>query len=458
LSRVIGLLSSIVLARLLVPEDFGLLALGLTLTTVIGLTSTVGFGAAIIRRPEEPERTELQAVMALQLVAVGVALVIMAGLIPIFGKTVAIGFVMVSALPISALRLPDTLVLERHLGYAPIAKVELSEVLVQSVLSVVLVVAGAGVWGVAVASPLRALVGTLLMWRLGPVGPTTPRWSTRHVRVLAGEGTIFAAHGAIALVRDQGTNIAIGALGGLGALGAWSLSGRLMAIPGVVLAALWQVGFPAMSRMEVESGREVDHIARTLALTAVGLGLPLAVVIGSSQTLVPVLFGPGWDAAAATLPWIAAGFLVAGPVSVALGSALYAARRGGVIVKSSIANAVASFLVLFLLYDEIGLPSAGVAVLVSGLVEVVVLGYALKEDCRRYLSVSIGPLLATLAGASAGILVSEYVGDTLGSLILVVIAIAATTSAACFVLARAATTELLRLARTAVHRSARTKS
>src|SRR6266545_1227185 len=63
----LGLVGNLVLARLLVPRDFGLVALGTTLITVARLLSEAGIGAALIGRAEPPERDELEGVLGVQL-------------------------------------------------------------------------------------------------------------------------------------------------------------------------------------------------------------------------------------------------------------------------------------------------------------------------------------------------------------------------------------------------------
>jgi len=457
-TRLVSLGASIILARLLVPAEFGLLALGLTITTVVGFTGNVGLAAALIRRPATPERADLQTVLFVQLLVTTLSLPVLSGLIPVFGTPVAIGAIMLSSLPIAALRLGDQVMLERELVYGPIARVDVTEMLVQSALSVTLVALGAGVWGVAVALPIRAAVGTLIMWRLGPIGPLAPRLSRARARTLLGEGAVFAAQDVVGLARDQGLNVVIGSLGGFAALGAWSLTARLMLVPGVILSSLWQVAFPAMSRMRSVGGDMNSQVRRALGLTAVGLTLPVAALIGSSQTLVPVLFGPGWDAVAAALPWTAAGLLIAGPASVAFGSALFSERRGKVVLCSAVLHSVAALVVTLLLFDRYGVTAAGVATVAAGVVEVAVFGVAFRGDTFRCLSVALGPLVATALGAAAGLLLADASPTTAVALVMQVALATTVAGGALVVLARGPSRDFVRLLRSASARSRRTQA
>ena len=52
LAKLISLLSTLVLVRLLTPEDFGLMAIATTAAGFIGFFNEVGMGAAIVQRKE----------------------------------------------------------------------------------------------------------------------------------------------------------------------------------------------------------------------------------------------------------------------------------------------------------------------------------------------------------------------------------------------------------------------
>src|SRR5438034_240457 len=67
LITVVSFASSIVLARLLTPHDFGIVAAGLTFISFVALLSDGGLGGGLIRRREPPDAAELRAFLGLQL-------------------------------------------------------------------------------------------------------------------------------------------------------------------------------------------------------------------------------------------------------------------------------------------------------------------------------------------------------------------------------------------------------
>src|SRR4051794_30814680 len=251
----LGVGANLVLARLLEPRDFGLVAIGSVLIVLGGYLASGGLGAALVRREEPPTERELQAVDALQIaLTVGLALLVTAAAAP-FRRGGLVIAVMVATLPITILRAPSVIVLERRLSYRTIATVDVLDAVAFYVWAIAAVALGAGVWGMATAMVVRAAVGTAAMARLGPLGLVRPRWSWHAVRPLIGFGAKLQAITVVALIREQGINLATAAIGGVATLGAWNLAYRVLQAPQLVFSTADRVSYPAMSRLLV-GGRD----------------------------------------------------------------------------------------------------------------------------------------------------------------------------------------------------------
>ena len=77
--KCLGLVGLLVLARMLSPTDFGVVAFGATLVTFANFLADGGIGNALIRRVEPPERADLKALLGFQLgfstvLAIGIGL------------------------------------------------------------------------------------------------------------------------------------------------------------------------------------------------------------------------------------------------------------------------------------------------------------------------------------------------------------------------------------------------
>ena len=202
--RVVGLLGTAVTARLLTPYDFGLVAFGATILMFGSFLSDGGVGTALIRRAEPPERSELQALVAFQL---GLDLLLVVGttivMLP-FGLLGQVTTVVVFSLPFGAVRAPSYIIYERRLNYRPMAIVELVETSAYYVWAIATISIGWGVWGLATAAVVRAMLGSTLLLVLLPEGRVLPVPSYTKIRALLGFGFRYQAVGIAAVASRSG--------------------------------------------------------------------------------------------------------------------------------------------------------------------------------------------------------------------------------------------------------------
>lgn len=418
--RVLGLVGNIALARMLVPEQFGIVAFGATFLTFAGFLSDAGLAAGLIRRAEQPTKRELEAVLALQLAGTGAVALLVTVVAMVAGAVnrdwAQIGqvtAVMVASLPISALRTPGTIVLERRLEYRPLALVEVVDAAAYFGWAIGTVALGWGVWGLATAMLVRALVGTVTMLAVSPVRYLRPRWDVSAVRTVLRFGVQYQLVSFANVLRDEGLNLGTAALVGVHVLGLWSLSEKLLVVPFLLFTSLWRVSFPAMSRL-IAGGVDVrETIRRGISIGLVMTGALLAPLVAAADVGVPALFGEKWAPAAAVIPWASAGLMFSGPVSTAAAGYLYAVGDAGRVLRSLLYQTAARFAVVFPLLTVIGVQAHGVAWLVACVVETVVLA----RGVRRHLDVSlyphlVGPSLVAAVAAASGWALSRVLGES----------------------------------------------
>ena len=451
--RGIGLLGSLVLARLLVPEDFGLLAFG-TVAIVFGtFLADAGIAAGLVRRERPPERPDLQNLLGFQLLVAGLVVAVVTAVGLPGGRPGQVAAIMTASVLVSAFRAPAALVLERRLDYRSIAAVEVLEGLIFTVWSVGSVALGAGVWGVATAHVVRALAGSVLMTTRSPVRVFAPRLRWGLLRELLGYGLIMQAGFMVNLVRVQAINLTTAAVAGLPVLGLYSLADRIMQIPWLVFESILRVTFPAMARL-VSAGTDVHRdLERGLRLLTVLAGPLLCLVGGTAPVLVPVLFGGQWAGASGAVPLIALGLLVAGPV-VAVGNGyLYAAGAARQTVTATILHTVVWFPVAVPLLPALGATAVGAGLLVGFTVE----GWYLARTLRRHTGLHVYRILApaslslVVAGA-LGWTVAGHLEPHLWSLVQVTALTSVLIVLALAVTARRTVLEAVALGRRFVHR------
>jgi len=397
---VVGFVGNAVVARLLTPHAFGLVAIGMSFVLFTNVIADGGLAAGLIRRASPPTRDELAALTALQLcITVGFA-VVAVSVAPLFGEIGWLTALMVASMPLAVLQFPGRIVLERSLSYRPLATLEVSQLLVYHAWAITFVALGFGVWGLASATIAMRLAAGFVIARLSPVGLVRPRFSWGKVKPLVGFGLRFQATGATLLVRDQGLNASVAALGSLSVLGLWSLARRLMELPFLLFESLFRVSFPTMSQLVAAKEDPARLIERAVGMAAVGGGIVLVALAGSAPGLVPGIFGEQWREASSVLPWACLGLAIGGPVSVATQGYLYAVGDAAGVLRAVLLQTAVLFAVAVPLVPVLGVSAIGLGLLASSVVEAVALGRATSRWTHVRL---VRPLLAPVgAGIAAG--------------------------------------------------------
>lgn len=410
--RVVGLLGNVVLARLLLPEDFGLIAFAASVTFFASAVADSGLGAGLIRRKAPPTHQELSSLAGFQLLASSAFALVVALIALPLGRSGAVAAVMVASLPLIAFRTPGALLLERQLRYRPVIVVELVETLAFNAFAITTVALGAGVWGMATAATFRTLVGALCMIALSPAGLVVPRFHLQPLRPLLAFGAQFQAVGFVLVARGLVLNAGVAAVGGLRLLGLWAIAERFLSVLALVLESLWRVSFPMMSRL-IAAGEDARAlVARSMALVTFAVGFLGCVLVGAGPALMPTLLGDEYAAAALVLPPACLSLVLNVPVGVVVGGYLYAQGRADAVLLAAIVHSLLWYAVAFPLLPLIGVAAVGVGSLAGGVSGAVLLVRAAGDvDARALVRESWRPFLATVIAGAAGLGVAELTGD-----------------------------------------------
>ena len=409
--RVIALVGTLVLARLLQPRDYGILALG---SAVVGMSHFLvsgGLGVGLVRRAQEPTREDLKAVLAFQLlVAFGLGVPVATGAALLGGAGLVTAVMMVS-LPIAAFQVPAIVRTERALEYRPLVIVGVWGALSYFGFAIGAVLAGFGVVGVAAASIVRAVVRTLLFFRAVPGSRLSPRMHWPTVRGLLAFASRFQAGNLISLLRDQGLNMGVAAVGGLTALGLWSIAYRVQRQAFLIFGPLRRVGFPALSRLRA-AGEDLEPILmRTTALIAVAVGAVLVGLVAAGYAFLPILLGEQWRPASTVLPWASVGLAVSGAISVAAVAFLLAVGDAARPLRAMLVSALSWVALAMALLPSLGIKGLALAWTVGSLVEAALFSRAVRQHVQVNLLRSVAvPAAASIAAGAAGLAVSAALG------------------------------------------------
>ena len=324
--QALGLLSTIVVTRLLLPSQLGLFAIAVTISSFLWMLSGgLGMASALIRRPTAPEHADLRAYVALQLGVTSILVVAVALATLPFGLVGQLTALMVATAPLGAFRGASAVSLERQLLYKRLATAETAEVMVYYAWTIVAVAIGWGVWGLATAVVARAVVGTAVTVALSPTGIVWPGYDRRRIRAILGIGMRVQAVDFVVAVRDQILVLGTTVIGSVSIVAYWSVVLRALQAPGMLLWGLLRVSFPAMSRTRSAGRDPVSMLPRLLAAATILAGTLLAPLAGAAPALVPRPFGDKWSPAAGALSLACLAIVIHSPVVIAGQSYLWTA-------------------------------------------------------------------------------------------------------------------------------------
>jgi PST family polysaccharide transporter len=366
---VVQLLVLVVLARLLTPADFGVVAAALVVVGFSTIFSQLGIGPAVVQR-HELHATHLRTGFTIS-VAFGILL---AGLIWLLAPAVAAFFhhddlvpvlrALSLVFPLQGLSVVAESLLQRELRFRYLAALELATVaLGYGAVGIVLAFAGLGVWALVAAHLAQFALKTVLLLVLQP-HPRKPLLDRSAFKELMYFGGGFTAARIGNYLAGQGDNLVIGRWLGAVALGVYGRAYHLVAGPAMLLGGvLDRVLFPAMAKVQDQPERLGLAYRRGVALIAlVVLPFSTALVLLSPE-LVLVLLGPEWDQVTVPLQILAAGLLFR--TSYRMSDSI--ARATGAVYRRAWRQGVFAALVLGLSWvgHHWGLPGVALGVVVA---------------------------------------------------------------------------------------------
>jgi len=297
------ILVTAILARLLVPAAFGLVAMaGLVLR--LGLYfAQMGVGQAIVQR-EVLTRDHVRAGEWASIL-IGVTF---AGLVwfaaplisAVFGTVELVDLIRimgVSFVLTGTSSVPRAL-LRRSMRFGAIAFADIvSYVVGYAAVGVALALTHHGVWSLVAAALCQSALSSILC--NGLARPSiVPVLSWRPYRDLLGFGSRVSLISFLEFVTGSTDTLLVGRLSGATSLGLYSRAFNLAGLPMEYLgSSLGQVLLPSFSRIQRESAR-LGQVYLSVVTVFAGIGVPVALgMSGAARDIVAVLLGPAWAGA-----------------------------------------------------------------------------------------------------------------------------------------------------------------
>lgn len=402
-TRNIGLLSTLILVRLLQPSDFGLVALATGFINSVDALSAIGVQDALVRTPKL-NRDLYDTGFGLSILrGVFTALLIAAIAWPVASffsdpRLTVVMLALSAGTLISAFENIGIVDFRRELAF----RKEFDMQLWSRVIGVIATITVAAVW-----RSYWALVAGILVYRVVRLvqsylmSPYRPRFSIRAWRQIIGFSLWTWAQTMLYQARDRSDGIVIGRLLGTGQVGVFSVGQELGSLPTTELVeplgrALFS-GFASLHNAAGEMGN--------LFLGAVGLGLMVILPAGVgismlADPMVRLSLGEHWLAAVPVVEIMA----IAGIAAIftqTCSNLLNAVGRPQVNFYIGTVSTVAKLGALLLLIPRFGLAGAATALLLSCYADLAMLLWTtlprIQVSLRQLAGISIRPIIATAA-------------------------------------------------------------
>jgi lipopolysaccharide exporter len=310
-TQALSFLTMLVMARLLAPDDFGVVALALSILAVAQVAQESGLGAALIVHRGNLRRAAASVSVCSPLIACGLYLVCFASA-PVFAEIfnepqlTSVLRIMALAVVLRGLTIMPLSLLQRKMQFRAITVMEVCGGAAQAATAIGLGLSGAGVWSLVAGQLALGFTQLVLAWCFTPLRPSPFEARLKTLRGLMR----FGRHVGIANLINYGNanseGIIVGRVLGATALGYYTIASRHATMPVNVIGHILGRGvFPALSRVQDDLARFrriwLDNVQR-LALLSAPAAIGLAFV---AEPFVVTFLGEKWRPAIVPLQILA---------------------------------------------------------------------------------------------------------------------------------------------------------
>jgi len=330
-NRITGFVTTLILARVVAPEAFGLIAVASMMLEVVNVMKDMGMGQALIYRKDALATASSTAFFVLAGVnlTMFVALCALSPYLASFlnePRVTPVLIVMSFSLVLFGFRaVPDAL-LRKEMNFRRLLVPTIVPVILAAVVSIVMAFKGAGVWSLVARSLIVESLTTILIWRYCTFRPSFV-FDRRIARELFSYGKYIIGASIVGVALYNVDKLIISKLDSVSALGLYIIAQTLASVPvGELGHLVCRVMFPALSKLNENAEKFRAGLRVSIEMSSI-VSIPLGLgIIFFSQEIMHVLFKEEWWEAAPMLR-ILAGAAVLRSISVLLHEGAKAAGR-----------------------------------------------------------------------------------------------------------------------------------
>lgn len=396
LGIVIRLLGTLVVTRLIGPENYGLYAGPLAAVTFLAAVAQLGVGVYLIRARENPSEELYDTAFTMILgIALIVTIVCLGGSLLLPGTIISDSHLapfraLILVLPINVLWAPAQARLERGMRFRSVAWLELSGDLVLYGVAISLAISGAGVWAPVAGYAAWQMWLLLASYAAAGYRPRL-RWDREATLDMTRYGSGYASASWIYQMRELSGPAIVGTMLGPRALGYAALALRIGETLCFVSRATWRLSVVVLARLQDDLGRLAVALREGMALQVIALGPLLGGFALIGNEAVPRLFGSAWRPTVHLLPLVLLSYLLTSIFNLE-GSILSVRRLNRTMIVTNVLRISVLFGVAAVLVPRLGVIGWAWAMAVHPV------GFLwCDRRVRRMIEVRYGPTICWLA-------------------------------------------------------------
>jgi PST family polysaccharide transporter len=295
----VQLISTVVLARLLDPADFGLVAMVMAIVGVADLVRDFGLTGAILQAKELHGRV-WRSLLWFSLVLGTVLMITLAILAPTIARfygeeqLTVLTLAIAPTLLINGLAMPLQARVQRDLRFGALASLDVVSMVIGVASAIVAALLGWGVWSLVLLSGAGQVYRLIALWVLARPKFGRPVFDRAVFPLLRTGGSIFGVQLLNYAARNV-DNVVIGNYAGPAALGYYTRASALFLLPLQQLnGPLGRVALPVLSRLQDDPDRYRRYIRASSLVIAYFAFPTYAVAAATADPLIEILLGPSW--------------------------------------------------------------------------------------------------------------------------------------------------------------------
>ena len=309
LDKGVTFIVGLVLARLLTPEEYGLIGIVTIFTTVMLGVVDSGFSNALIRKKDVSDEDYSTLFYFNLIVSVVMFALLFIGALWIatfFERPELVSLVRVMGflLIFQAFSIVQNTILSRKIDFKTKTRASVISAFISGIIGIVLAFWGFGVWSLVAQQLSRQLFYSGLLWLYNKWWPKL-LMSVESIRYMWGFGWKLLVSGLLDNIWKEIYQAIVGKFYSPDALGQYTRSSQYASLFSSNLTVIVQrVSYPVLSQVQGDNERMVNAYRRVIKVTMFVTAITMISLAAVSEPLIYCLIGPQWNQAASFLPFI----------------------------------------------------------------------------------------------------------------------------------------------------------